>query len=324
MDTGVGGEAIWRQDRGRDNLGAMRRLCIVLLLSVAACRDDQPAVGRDSVITAAPDTAAAPESPTVSSGWDERAGPALLIAGERAGEAIVIHPHLQGTDSPDTLEVEDFRGSSATLIARRGVVGTSSLSEPPALPDDAACTVWPRLAVSRELTGWTAGFLRPDLTAISIDSVTSMAPRDSTRFVSSIARLASSLPGLRSGIGAQQFSGLPFAVKEAGRFTVQDAEVAVAHIVRRVNQEANPLEEHTMIILERAPGADGWTAAHAEHAVGPEETVERPELLGVVQLDGRPTLVLAHDGGEGVVYSLMRREGPRTWRTLWRSARPPC
>jgi hypothetical protein len=113
-------------------------------------------------------------------------------------------------------------------------------------------------------------------------------------------------------------------VKDAARFPTNGGHTAVAHVVRRVNQEANPLEEHTLLVLERRDPTDRWSIAYSQHSAGHEETVMREELLGVVRLGGRLTLVLALDDGEGVAYALVQRVGDRRWRQVWQSARASC
>lgn len=300
----------------------MRKACIVLFLLAVACGRDEPPGSADSV-TVAGDTAAPGAGPAASSGWDEGAGPVLLVAGERPGDVLVIYPQVQGEDGPDTLDVADYTGASATLVSRNGIVGKATLGSATEL-EDSACVPWPRVSTPPGTPSWTVGFVLDQVDAIGVDSVAGMAPRDSARFVADIARRASALPAIRAEEGAESFHGLPFVVNSAVRFTHADTQVAVAHVMRRVNVEANPLEEHTLLVLERGGGDDQWTVAHSDHAVGPEDTVMRTELLGVVRLRGRLTLVLALDGGDGVAYALLQRSGAGKWRQVWRSADPGC
>lgn len=299
----------------------MRKACIVLLLLSAACDREIPPTPVDSVAVAE-DTVAAPAPPRASSGWDERAGPVLLVAGERPGDVLVVYPQVPGNDGPDTLDVADYAESSAVLIARRGAVTHVTLGAAPEV-EEGACIPWPRVSTPAGTPSWTVGFVLDSIDVVPLDSVAGMTPRDSARFVADIARLASTLPGIRTGERAESFHGLPFVVQSAARFTHAATETVVAQVMRRVNAEANPLEEHTLLILERKAPAP-WTVAHASHAVGPEETVTRTELLGVVRLGGRLTLLLALDGGEGVSYAMLQRTSAGTWRQSWRSAQPGC
>lgn len=300
----------------------MRKACIALLLLAVACGRDEPPGSADSV-TVAGDTATPGAGSAASSGWDEGAGPVLLVAGERPGDVLVIYPQVLGEDGPDTLDVADYAGASATLVSRNGIVGKATLGSAAEL-EDSACVPWPRVSTPPGTPSWTVGFVLDRVDAVGVDSVSGMAPRDSARFVADIARRASALPAIRAEEGAESFHGLPFVVNSAVRFTHAGTQVAVAHVMRRVNVEANPLEEHTLLVLERPGDDDQWTVAHSEHAVGPEDTVMRTELLGVVRLRGRLTLVLALDGGDGVAYALLQRSGAGQWRQIWRSAEPGC
>ena len=100
----------------------------------------------------------------------------------------------------------------------------------------------------------------------------------------------------------------------------------MAHLSRRVNQEANPQEEQTLLIAERDSGATTgpYALAYAERSFGREEKVVTPEALAGVRLGATPTLVVARDNEDGVVYVLLERTGPRQWRVRWTSAVTRC
>lgn len=303
----------------------MRTACRILAAAtlVAACSDDARVATGDSPAAVPVDSSEPGRSARVPTGWDERAGPALLIAGEQAEEVLVVLPDVQGDAAADTLDASAYAGSRATLVSRAGVAGVVALAPPPAPdPEGAACTAWPTLAAPGA-PSWTAGFVGRDVSALALDSLHGLPSRDSTRLVSEVARLASVTPSVRSGDTAESFRGLPFDVRDARTFTHEGLEVLVAQVVRRVNQEANPLEEHILMVAERRRGATEWTTTYSERAVGHEESVARQELLAAVLLGGEPTLVLAHESGEGVTYSLVRR-GTDGWRTAWRSGRTHC
>src|SRR5262249_61596034 len=81
-----------------------------------------------------------------------------------------------------------------------------------------------------------------------VDSVASLSPADSARRAADVARVASGL----SNDTAPAFRGLPFEVQRAGRFTIAPGiDGIVAVLVRHVNEEANPREEHIFVIAER-------------------------------------------------------------------------
>jgi hypothetical protein len=102
----------------------------------------------------------------------------------------------------------------------------------------------------------------------------------------------------------------------------------VAHLVRRVNQEANPREEQTLLIAERDSGATPgpYQLAYAERDFGREEVVITPEVLAGVRLGAGmpPILVVARDNDAGISYRMIERTGARRWRARWSSGAINC
>jgi hypothetical protein len=103
-------------------------------------------------------------------------------------------------------------------------------------------------------------------------------------------------------------------------------QAIVAHLVRKVNQEANPQEEQTLLIAERDSGATSgpYQLVYAERTHGLEEQSTTPEVVAGVVIAGRPTLLVARDSDEGVAYVMLERTAPRQWRIRWTSARTRC
>jgi hypothetical protein len=102
----------------------------------------------------------------------------------------------------------------------------------------------------------------------------------------------------------------------------------VAHLVRRVNQEASPREEQTLLIAERDSGATSgpYRLAYAERDFGREEAVITPEVLAGVRFGtgGPPILVVARDNDAGISYRMIERVTPRQWRARWSSGAISC
>jgi hypothetical protein len=101
----------------------------------------------------------------------------------------------------------------------------------------------------------------------------------------------------------------------------------VAHVVRRVNQEANPREEQTLLIAERDSGATSghYQLAYAERDFGKEEAVITPEVLaGVRMANAPPFFVVARDNDAGISYRMIERMGARRWRARWSSGAISC
>ena len=124
-------------------------------------------------------------------------------------------------------------------------------------------------------------------------------------------------------------------MRDAHQFTLPSGDtVLAAEVVRRLNQEASPQEEHLLIVLERdtLPGPGGaappYIAAYSERVSGAEDDVESSEMLAAVLLGRGPrqraAIVIGRDYGDGSSYTLLERVGPRRWRARWNSAYAGC
>ena len=322
-----------------------RRVLVTVLASaavaaaVAGCDRAADAPRADSAVTVPPPAppAAAPGR-AASSGWDANAGPLLLVAGDRPDAAIVVFPEVQGEHAAVELELDTavFRGTPATLFTRAGTTGTATLGErttPEEPEDEGDCVGWPMVRVASPSGNpgpWTIGLVGGSrLAPVRLDSVGSLSTVDSAALVAEVARLASTLP-VRTA--AARLRGLPFFVQDVRRFrAAPGVEAIVAQVIRRVHQEANPLEERTLLIAERdsarprdRPGR--FTLVFHQRAVGSEETLEGSEVLAAIeQLSAsRPMLVLARESEGGVRYVIIERTSQRRWRVKWTSALVRC
>lgn len=288
------------------------------------------------------DTAGALQSPPPdsgelrppSTGWLDDAGPVLLVA-TAPTMAAVVFPHATDSTLADSVPLTPaiLVGSTAELFARAGAAGSATLAAASASPGDSAlaqgCVAWPTVRVTRvQRAGreggreWTVGLLRRHATSLPLDSLEGATRADSARITATVARLASTLPNDT----AEGFRGLPFAVRAVRRFQVDSGtEAFVADVVRRINQEANPREEHIFLIAERQGGGD-WVTAYSERSSGKEETIEVRDVLAALALGAtrHPAIVIARDHADGFTYSLVTRSGPRSWRMAWSSAYTGC
>jgi hypothetical protein len=304
----------------------MRNLCTTLLtaflLGAAGCGSDEPVARTSERTVVTVDTASTPEPDAPPSNWDLAAGSVLLVAGDQPDQVLVIAPDVAGDIEQGSLDVTDLVGAPASLIGRTGSVATVALGQEIEAGAGTTCNSWPVLAAPAGSSPWSVGFLEASVVAIPLDSVQAMSGGDSLALVSRIARLASALESTRTGPQAESFRGLPFVVQDVRLFVEDSVGVAAADVVRRVNQEASPLEERTHLILERRPGGE-WEVARAERWVGREESVDRKELLAAVRLRGEPVLVYVHDTGAKVHYIMQWRDGGR-WAKRWDSAVSRC
>jgi hypothetical protein len=319
-----------------------RRVLVMVLISAAAavavpgCNDAGETPRADTVMPAPPASppAASPEAPAAS-GWDTSAGPVLLVAGDRPDAAIAVFPEVQGEHAAAELQLDTaaLRGAAATLVSRAGTTSTATLGEHTTPGEEEDCVGWPMLRVIAPVgipAPWTVGFIGARLMPVPLDSVGSLSAADSAALVAEVARLASTVP-IRAA--AAPLRGLPFSVQDVRRFQVAPGvDAIVARVVRGLHQEANPLEERTLLIAERDSAqrheqrAGGYTLVFHERAAGREETLEGSEILAALtpQHTPRPMLIAARESEAGVRYTIFERVGRRSWRVKWTSALVRC
>lgn len=102
-----------------------------------------------------------------------------------------------------------------------------------------------------------------------------------------LAAEASRLASAVTASTAPAFQGLRFTAHDIRRFeSTQGVQAIVAHLIRKVNQEASPLEEQTLLIAERDSGVTSgpYRLVYADrtHGMGEQLASLRPEtaLLG--------------------------------------------
>jgi hypothetical protein len=305
----------------------LRRAVVLVLLTgpIAACERRPRASRTDSAvpaISAAGDLAALRRE---ASGWNGTAGPVLLVQGPSREEAIALYPTADDSNAVAQLDSASMRQLPVTLLGRGGAVITALLGAPAGDGTD-ECERWPlRVMQPDSVKVWAVGFVNARVSPVALDSVDVLSPRDSMALVAEASRLASTV---RSPAVAA-FQGLRFTAHDIRRFQVAPGvQGLVAHLVRRVNQEANPREEQTLLIAERDSGATSgpYQLAYAERDVGREEAVITPEVLAGVRLGtgGPPLLIVARDNDAGISYRMIERTGPRRWRARWSSGAISC
>src|SRR6185295_19677726 len=103
--------------------------------------------------------------------------------------------------------------------------------------------------------------------SLKSDSIESLSQADSTRYGVVTARLASGA----SAATPSRLTGLQFSLTALRRVRLGDTTIIVAQLVRRVNQEASPAEERTLIVAEQR-GSSEFVAVHSSRSEGTEET----------------------------------------------------
>jgi len=299
---------------------------------ISGCERSRQAPPSDSVAAPPPDSTPADLVPSTR-GWDASAGAALFVPGASSQQAIVVFPEYNDSTLTDTttFDLDRVRSTELDLFSRAGkVVPARSTDSTRAGTAAASCTAWPTVRLSPigggggRLKGWSVAVAAGSATAIPLDSIEDDPPADSAKLAAEVTRLAAAIPNDT----APAFRGLPFTVLTARRFTpAPGVDAVVAQLVRRVNQEARPYEQHILVIGERDAKAGGrYSTAYFERVSGPEETIETSEILAALRLgaEGVPTIVLGRDYGDGTAYSLIERSADGHWRLRWSSAYAGC
>lgn len=283
-----------------------------------------------------PDTALSPLPPPVP--WDTAAGPLIVVRGDSGETAVVVLPQYTDSTLPvaHSFDSASVRGAALDLFGRTGAVGQARLESVDAFePGGGACVGWPTVALAAArgagatgsagaLGGWTVALARGRATALPLDSIEALPAADSARLAADVSRLASALPDTPSS----SFRGLPFTVRTAYRFApAPGVQAVVADAVRKLNQEANPLQEHTLLIAERDSTGAGsrFRAVYSERKSGSEERVESAEILAALAFGParRTALLVSRIGDETTAYALIERAPSGQWRLRWTSA-PGC
>ena len=291
---------------------------------IVGCKQDAPAVRVDSAAVRNSVRTDSSIAPATSNGWSVAAGPVLLVAGASPDEAIVFFGTSGATAA--TVDTGAVDQATATLFGRDSSRFTATL-ELPAGNDNADCRIWPlrNLHATAGVGTWSVGFLSSSVTPIPLDSVDALPARDSMALAAEASRLASAVTANTS----PSFQGLRFTAHDIRRFqAAPGVQALAAQLIRRVNQEADPQEEQTLLIAERDSGVTTgrYQLAYAERSFGKEEDVVSTELVAALRLgaNGPASLVIARDSDAGLAYALIERTGPRQWGVRWTSGLAKC
>jgi hypothetical protein len=308
--------------------------CFVTLTLLGACERKAPVKHADTLSTAPQPLPSAPPVKVVvtPSTWDTSAGPVMFVRGNSPSEAYVVFPAITDSTPSNAVHFDSAlaRNTTIELFQRAGGGDTAHIGALGGGEWNAdQCIEWPATKLQTRThgdstPGWTVAFLKGRAKALVLDTIEAMSHADSARLAADITRLASTVPNDT----ARTFRGVPFSVRTAYRFTpVAGVEAVVADVVRTLNQEANPLEEHTLIVGERPAGSTApYKLAYREVTSGSDETLESSDVLAAVSIGTPPhiDLVLAREGYESNAYALLERQSDGKWRLRWTSAHTGC
>ncbi len=301
------------------------RLVVALFVALVSCKDEKPA-RTDSVAIDPPVPPVVPV-PAPSTGWEEgAAGPAMFLSiSDNSAAALVVIPSLtDSTIGADTFNIDGLNDTSVELFSRRGLSGSTVLNVGADSARVEGCLSWPRARLAEiPPEPWRIGFVKGLVAPLPLDSIETMRSADSTFVTTELARMSSAL----AEGDDPAFRGLPFTVREAYRFTVGQVTVLAGDVVRKINEEANPREEHLLVVAERSSSAGAvYSPVYHSRVAGREDEVRTNEILGAIRFvkNNRPALVIAFDYEDGGRVALLQRTSGGEWRVTWRSAYTGC
>ncbi len=280
------------------------RAILVALAAVlcAACDRETPVPVTDTAAGAQPQAVATP--PAWSGEWSPEFGAILVVPSDTDHTAILVYPDAIPETGHSAIDLLTAGGDVATAAV--AITGLDSLE----------CGGAPVVRLSSGAFGtWAIGVDAPR-GVLRGDSVEALSRADSGRLVTQLARLASTIaPNEES-----RFNGLPFTVARARRYTAGGTRIVAAHLVRRLPQEASPLEQHTFVIGERALSADSLVWRYHQRSEGTEETSDHFEILAALGTGTATLLLIARDNTTGTRYEILERSPGGTWRVRWARA----
>lgn len=260
-----------------------------------------------------------------TTGWDSTAGLMMVVATARwSPDVAIVLPGL--TDSAlaatSRFELAAMANTPVELFGLRGLAGSSMVQAVSQSSNATGCVSWPVGRLTRMLAAdWRVGFEEGRAVGLPLDSLEGMNSTDSSQFVSSILQAVSSL-----NEGSTAFAGIPYFVRKGYRLALPPSSILTAEAVRRINEEANPREEHLLLLAERSSNDGGYRVGFYKRSAGAEESLETSEILAAVRFvaPSRLAFVVAFDYEDGGRVGLLERVGVGTWRIVWRSAYTGC
>ncbi len=303
-------------------------------LLTSACTKDQPAPKAATSVPVSADSVLPPDSlitPAVAR-WDPADGSAIYLPGDGGLAQVVLPPVLDDSvPRPDSAALPAGAApATVDLFSPGGKVGSVTLG--PYVPSGqpavgTGCDAWAvvqlRDAAGNQPPSWRLALQSGVAEPLRTDSLASLSRADSAALVIAINKAAALLPLDSAGL----LRRVPFGVTKAYRLKLTDGvEVVIAVVERRLNLEAAPRVERTILVLERPASATLMSAVWRETQYATEDDLIAVDLLAVVQLHGikRPTVFLGLDFGDGSRVQMLQRSSNGIWTLRWSSAYTGC
>lgn len=278
-----------------------RRALLLAAVAIAACgRSDTPRRGEPIR-----GSGAATDVAIVAGEWPVELGVMLVVPSDTENLALVLYPIAAGAPGAEEASLALVSSSGDTVRRRVGLAVQDSLH-----CGDATIG---RLARSTPLS-WSIGIQSAAAIPLRTDSMDALSAADSALYTAEMARLASVV----SAQPTSRFTGLPFTLTTLRRLRVDGREVVAAQVVRRVNQEADPIEERTLIVAERATTTrQQFTTVHSGRSDGSEDSTDHFDLLAALRTAHGTLLVIAREKPTGTTFDILERDAVGAWTVKW-------
>jgi hypothetical protein len=301
---------------------ALYRVVLGIVL-VAACRAEKPRVNPDSASVA--NERRTVTGLTSATGWDSIAGSFMVVPGTDSIDAAVVLPGLTDSllNSIKHFELSGLENAALDLFSLQGFVGSSNLHISSQLAETVGCLAWPEGRLTALVPArWRIGLEAGRAIGIKVVPIDATQGKDSTTLAANVLDVASQLP--QGGDAA--FKGIPFSVRNAYRLAIPETSVIVAEVVRKINEEANPREEHVLIVAERRSTVGDYQLAFHMISAGAEESLQTTDLLAAIKIvkTGRLAVVVLFDYEDGGKIGLLEKISEGTWQLIWKSAYTGC
>ena len=304
------------------------RFCRVLIyaFTVASCRDKSSDTVDSTAIHRGLSPVVTGSQP--GTGWDSTAGPVVVLAISRTpAKVAIVLPGLTDSTLAATshFELRGLANIPVDLFNAGGLVGSSVLHVSSQPSDSTGCVAWPSGELTGEVsTNWRVALEKGYATGLRLDSIASpsSARSDSSAIVAYVLKAAL----LLTNDSHSPFRGIPFSVRQGYRFETPALSVLIAEIVRKINEEANPREEHILFLAERARNSPEYHVAFQKRSAGAEESLETSEVLAALELktSNHLAVVITFDYEDGGKIGLLERINANSWQVVWKSAYTGC
>jgi len=296
----------------------------VALILTAACHDAPSVKNADSTSGR---TITPPVTGSASgTGWDSATGPVIIVAASKSPtDAVIVLPGL--TDSTLTrtpsFELRGLGNIPVDLFNSSGLIGSSILQVVSQSNDPTGCVRWPIGTLSGSVPrGWKVALEKGRVTGIPLDSMEGLTGADSARFVAEVLKSALLLTNASDPV----FWGIPFFVRKGYRLIMPGSSVVIGDAVRRINEEANPREEHLFLVAERSGNDTTYRVGFHTRSAGAEESLETSEILSALRLkqSGRIAMVITFDYEDGGKIGLLERLAAYSWQVVRKRPHTDC